>query len=162
MSSYVPLQKSSPSMFCPQHFSKPYSNYLLVHLSTFGSTHIPNFTPPWTSPCVCSTKGGQEMRDHAPARNSEPPQSPSAAVQLNLCLWESSRCQARSHSWWSTKCVGCIVSGLFECLPKCYSFQHPALGGTWQRDREGSCNLLVFLAARSGVEISETAKPSPA
>lgn len=62
MSSYVPLQKSSPSMFCP-HFSKPYPSYLLVLLSTFGSTHIPKLTPPWTSPCLHSTEGGQETKD---------------------------------------------------------------------------------------------------
>lgn len=36
MSSYAPLLKSSPSMFCPQYFSKPYHSYLLVLLSTLG------------------------------------------------------------------------------------------------------------------------------
>lgn len=43
-----------PSMFCPQHFSKPYPSYLFVLLSTSGSIHIPNLTPPWTSPSVWS------------------------------------------------------------------------------------------------------------
>lgn len=65
----------------------------------FGWTHIPNLTPPWKSPCLCSTKGGQEKRDHRPAWNSEPPQSPSAMEQFSFCLWESSRCQAGSNSW---------------------------------------------------------------
>lgn len=37
ISSYVPLHKSSPPMFCAKHFSKPYPSYLLGLLSTFGS-----------------------------------------------------------------------------------------------------------------------------
>lgn len=155
------LCRNSP-LFWPQHFSKPYPSYLLVFLSTFGSTHIRNLTSPWKSHCLHSTEGGQETRDHPPAWNSEAPQTPPATEQYNFCLWKSSRCQAGHSSWQSIKCVGCIVSGLFECLPKCYSLQHPVVRGTWQRDREGSCNLLVFLAARSGVEVSETAISSPA
>lgn len=134
MSLYAPLQIFSSSVLWPQLFAKPFPSYLLVFYPLLG---LPTFlaSPPlWASPCLRSTKGGQEIRNNP--RNSEPPQSLTAMEQFSFCLWGVRQSAVHGRA---PNVSAILLLGNLNVCNKCHSLQCPAVRGAWQRARKGGC-----------------------